>query len=281
MIRKLSDLSSKILTTSWLGLGRKPPARLPDLRQIQDFRSRFLPDSRTVIVYLPPGYDANPERRYPVLYLQDGQNLFDSNTAFGGTEWRVDETADRLISQNRIEPLIIVGIYNTGEHRLDEYTPTRDPKLGGGAAPRYGRMLLEELIPLINVRYRTLRGPQNTGLGGSSLGGLVSLYLGMTYAGVFGKLAVLSPSVWWDNRAILQIIASLFRKPDLRIWLDMGTSEGGMSLQDSEKLRDVLAAKGWVLGKDLYYFEAEGATHNEAAWAGRVEPFLRYLFPVR
>src|SRR5256885_14671974 len=96
-------------------------------------------------------------------------------------------------------------------------------------------MLVEELIPFINKRYRTLTGPENTGLGGSSLGGLVSLYLGLQFPQVFGKLAVLSPSVWWDNRAILKMIAAAPSRPPLKIWLDMGTSEGGMSLQDAER----------------------------------------------
>ena len=246
----------------------------------EHFTSQFLEHERTLIVYLPPGYEARPDVRYPVLYLQDGQNLFDSATAFAGNEWGADETADELIVASQIEPLIIVGIYNTGEHRIEEYTPSRDPKRGGGDADLYGRMLVEEVKPFVDANYRTLQGPLNTGLGGSSLGGLVTLYLGIKYSEIFGKLAVLSPSVWWDNRAILDLIAELRPKPRLKIWLDMGTCEGGMSLQDTERLRDLLEAKGWVEGDDLQYSEIEGAMHNEAAWATRVGPLLTFLFPV-
>lgn len=249
-----------------------------DLRKHEGFRSRFLEHDRTLIVYLPRGYESS-SRRYPVLYMHDGQNLFDPATAFAGAEWRADDTAEQLIAAGEIEPLIIVGIYNTGEHRIHEYTPVRDPKLGGGLADLYGRMLLEEIKPFIESTYRTLQGPENTGLGGSSLGGLVTLYLGLRDPGVFGKLAVLSPSVWWANRWILRFIARVKRKPDLKIWLDMGTCEGGMSLEDTERLRDLLEMKGWREGEDLQYSEIVGAVHNEAAWAERVGPLLRFLFP--
>lgn len=255
-------------------------AKRPDaLRKHEHFTSHFLEHERTLIVYLPPGYEAQPDARYPVLYLQDGQNLFDSATAFAGNEWGADETADELILARQIEPLIMVGIYNTGEHRIEEYTPSRDPKRGGGKADLYGRMLVEEIKPFVDENYRTLQGPLNAGLGGSSLGGLITLYLGIKYSEMFGKLAVLSPSVWWDNRRILRLIARLRLKPRLKIWLDMGTCEGGMSLQDTERLRDLLEAKGWVEGDDLQYSEIEGAMHNEAAWATRVGPLLRFLFP--
>src|SRR5258706_6748397 len=121
------------------------------LKKHSDFKSKFLPDARDLVVYLPEGYDADANRRYPVLYLHDGQNLFDPETAYvKGMDWRVDETADDLIREQRVEPLIIVGIYNTGEHRVDEYTPTPDKKLGGGHADLYGRMLVEEIKPFID-----------------------------------------------------------------------------------------------------------------------------------
>ena len=143
-----------------------------------------------------------------MLYLEDGQNLFDPATSFiPGMYWRVGETADALIAQGAIQPLIIVGIYNTGKQRINEYTPTRDRKLGGGKADKYGRLLVEELKPFIESQYRVLSGSANTGLGGSSLGGLLTIYLGLKYPQVFGKLAVLSPSVWWNRRAILEFAA--------------------------------------------------------------------------
>ena len=252
-----------------------------EFRIHKKFHSRFLTTDRDILVYLPPGYNGNRKRRHPVLYLHDGQNLFDGATSFiPGLEWRVDETAQALITSKVIEPLIIVGIYNTGKERVEEYTPTKDPKHNvGGKAELYGRLIVEELKPFIDSQYRTLRGPSNTGLGGSSLGGLVSLYLGLKYPETFGKLAVVSPSVWWDNKMILRNVGQSSFKHRQRIWLDMGTDEGDGATHDARLLRDAMIARGWVLNADLKYFEDVGAKHSEQAWAQRVEPILRYLFP--
>jgi len=151
----------------------------PNLRKHENFRSRFLRNQRDLIVYRPPGYDAQRDRRFPVLYLHDGQNLFDGATSFiPGMDWQVGQTADAGISDGTVEPLIIVGMYNT-KARIREYTPTHVPKLGGGRADRYAKFLIEEVKPYIESEYRTLPEPENTGIGGSSLGGLVSLYLGL------------------------------------------------------------------------------------------------------
>jgi enterochelin esterase-like enzyme len=142
-----------------------PHARL---KLHRNFRSSFLPDARNLVVYLPPQYAAEPKRHFPVLYLQDGQNLFDPRTSFiQGRTWQVRESADAAIEAGLVEPLIIVGIYNTGDRRISEYTPTRDWKMGGGDAPLYGQLLVEELLPFIGKHYRTLTGPARTGLGGS------------------------------------------------------------------------------------------------------------------
>ena len=254
-----------------------------DLRKHERFASEFLPDTRDLIVYLPPGYDAEPGRRYPVLYLHDGQNLFDGATAYvPGQDWGVSATADQMIRQGEIEPLIIVGIYNTGAHRIDEYTPTRDRRQrAGGDAALYGRVLAEEIKPFIDREYRTLADPSDTGLGGSSLGGLATLYLGLLYPQIFGRLAVLSPSVWWDGRVILRIVRLTEPKPRLKIWLDIGTGEGKKTVLDARALRNELVRAGWVPGDDLQYSEVPDAGHNEAAWASRVGPFLQYLFPAR
>jgi len=250
------------------------------LRKHEKYRSRFLPGKRDLIVYLPAAYERNPQSRFPVLYLQDGQNLFDGATSFiPGMDWHVRETADRLIAQGAIQPLIIVGIYNTGKRRLAEYTPSRDKRLGGGKADRYGRMLLEEIKPFIESEYRTLGGPAHTGLGGSSLGGLLTIYLGLRFPHVFGKLAVLSPSVWWNRGWILNFASHAPSQNRPRIWLDTGTNEGGRSAENVEKLREVLDWQGWQEGRNLHYEEIEGGQHNEAAWAQRVGPFLQFLFP--
>jgi predicted alpha/beta superfamily hydrolase len=251
-----------------------------DLRKHKRFRSQFLTEERDIIVYVPNGYDTDLERRYPVLYLHDGQNLFDPQTAYiPGQDWKADETAEALIEEGVIEPMIIVGIYNTGEHRTEEYTPTPDPTHGGGNADLYGRMLVEEIKPFIDGKYRTLTDASNTGLGGSSLGGLVSLYLGLVYPEVFGKLAVISPSVWWDNKKILELVKDSVPKPRLKIWLDIGTNEGEEAVSGAEELRDALLAAGWQQGSDLCFSEIEGGVHSESAWAERLGDVLRYLFP--
>ncbi|MBC7932638.1 MAG: alpha/beta hydrolase [Rubrivivax sp.] len=251
------------------------------LHKHEDFHSEFLDRDRDVTVYLPPGYDADDARRYPVLYLQDGQNLFDGTTSFiYGQYWHVGETADALIGERIVEPLVIVGINNTGERRIDEYTPTRDGRTKlGGRADLYGRFLVEELKPFVDARYRTLADAPNTGLGGSSLGGLVSLHLGIKHPHIFGKLAVLSPSIWWDRKVILNNVRKLESKPALRVWIDVGTEEGDYAVKDASSLCAALVARGWRLDADLKYLEAEGAQHNELAWAERVGPVLRFLFP--
>jgi predicted alpha/beta superfamily hydrolase len=252
-----------------------------NLRKHPGFESDYLSEPRDLVVYLPPGYEQEPNRRYPVLYLHDGQNLFEGATAFvPGQDWHVSDTAEERITSGAVEPLIIVGIYNAGKRRIDEYTPTRDRRHGaGGDAALYGQMLTRELKPFIDKTYRTLPDPANTGLGGSSLGGLVTLFLGMLHPDMFGKLAVLSPSVWWDNRVILKLVRMVDPKPRLQIWLDIGTGEGGKHVLNARALRDELLKAGWVAGADLSYAEIPEAGHSEAAWAARVGPFLEYLFP--
>jgi predicted alpha/beta superfamily hydrolase len=252
------------------------------LRRHEAFHSEFLGPDRDVVVWLPPGYTdvQDEDRRYPVLYMHDGQNLFEADTAFQkGEHWRLGETAAALVGEGRIEPLIIVGIYNTGDTRKEEYTPTKDARLGGGRAGDYGRLIVEELKPFIDRTYRTRTDAAGTGLGGSSLGGLVTLYLGFRRASVFGRLAVLSPSVWWDRRAILKTVRQARSKPKLRIWLDMGTAEGRRGLDDARLLKAALVGLGFKIGVDLHYAEYEGATHSETAWAERVAPMLEWLFP--
>jgi predicted alpha/beta superfamily hydrolase len=254
----------------------------PNLIKHEQFGSRYLRNQRDFIVYLPPGYHEQPKRAFPLMYLHDGQNLFDGSTSFiPGNYWHVGETADYMIQQGLVEPLIIVGIYNYGRHRLREYTPTRAPKLGGGSANRYAKFLLEEVRPFLERNYRILGGAENTGIGGSSLGGLVSLYLGLRRPKIFGKIAALSPSVWWNERVILRFASANTVRPLPRIWLDIGTNEGPRILDDVERFRDILIGKGWQQGRDLQYQRVEGGEHNENAWATRVGPFLQFLFPVR
>lgn len=250
-----------------------------EFRLHRNFHSNVLGNNRDVMVYLPPTYEVESQR-FPVLYLNDGQNLFDVATSFNGVEWGVDETAQRLILNGKIEPVVIVGIYNSGGGRMNEYTPTVDPRQKhGGKADLYGRFLIEELKPFIDRNYRTLVGPEFTGLGGSSLGALATLYLGLKYPGVFSKLMVMSPSVWWDHWMILKYVQQLRAKPSTRIWLDIGSKEGKLTPGFVRQLRDLLVAQGWRLEADLKFMHIRGGQHTETDWAKRVEPALRFLFP--
>jgi len=247
---------------------------------VHEFHSEILPDDRAVSVYLPLQYLEEEERRFPVLYLQDGQNLIDGRTSYiAGKTWNAHTTADRLTEAGEIEPLILVGVANTGLRRMAEYTPTRDFKMGGGEGRSYGRLLIEELKPWIDRSYRTLPDAENTGVGGSSLGGLISLYLGFAHPEVFGKIAVMSPSLWWDHRSILNTVGQVAMKLRLRIWLDMGTAEGARHLRDADMLERLLLKRGWHSGVDLVYVKAEGAVHDERAWSDRFGDVLRFLFP--
>lgn len=230
---------------------------------------------RQVTVYLPPGYDEHPDRRYPVLYMQDGQNLFDPQRSYiPGQHWQLKEAADAAIGERTASPMIIVGIDHAGPARIDEYTPVRDPKHnGGGKAADYAKFLLEKVKPAIDQRYRTI--PNQTAVGGSSLGGLVSLYLVLKHPDVFRAGAAMSPSVWWSGRAILNDVDA-FDGPKARLWLDVGGREGGEALNDARELRDRLMAKGWP---ELRYYEDRRADHSERAWAKRVRMVLEFLFP--
>jgi len=247
---------------------------------VHPFHSEILPDDRAVSVYLPAQYLEQKERRFPVFYLQDGQNLFDGRTSYiAGKTWNANTTADQLTEAGEIEPVILVGIANTGLRRMAEYTPTRDFKMGGGEGRSYGRLLIEELKPLIDNTYRTLPQAKNTAVGGSSLGGLISLYLGFAHPEVFGKIAVMSPSLWWDHRSILNAIDQQTTKPELRIWLDIGTAEGTRHLRDADMLERLLVKRGWRSVVDLVYVKAQGAVHDERAWSERFGDVLRFLFP--
>jgi predicted alpha/beta superfamily hydrolase len=247
------------------------------IERIPGFASAILGNTREVTVYLPAGYDEREDVRYPVLYMQDGQNLFDPHRAYvPGNHWQLQEAADVAIGERKVRPVIIVGVDHAGPARIDEYTPVKDARHnGGGRAADYARFLIEELKPAIDARFRTLPDAENTGVGGSSLGGLISLYLALKHPDVFRRAAVMSPSVWWSNRAILADVEA-FHGPAPRIWVDIGGREGMETLEDARRLRDRIAAKGW---EPFHFYEDRRGDHSERAWARRVRQVLEFLFP--
>ncbi len=259
---------------------RRVAVRPGRLDRILAFTSRILGNGRQITIYLPAGYDENADRRYPVLYMHDGQNLFEPNRAFiPGQHWRLAEAADAAIGGRAAEAMIIVGIDNSGAARIDEYTPTRDPKRNiGGRADDHARMMIEEIQPMIDQRYRTLHDPANTAIGGSSLGGLVSLHLGLKYPQTFGRIGAMSPSVWWNNQKILQEIDEFAGYSKPRIWVYIGGREGIEALKGAQALRDELHERGWT-DENFHYHEDRRGDHSERSWASRARMMLEFLFP--
>lgn len=256
-----------------------------DLR-LHEFRSRFFRNTRFLRVWLPPGYDAaeNSKKRYPVFYLNDGQNLFEPSTSFTGVEWQVDEAAERLIREGQVEPVIIVGIDNAGKDRFREYMPHRslNPVMLRVQGNRYPNFLIKEIMPFVGRNYRVASGPENTGLGGSSLGALISLYTATVHPGWFGRLLVESPSLWASNRQMIRESRSVKQWPE-RIFLATGTAEAGREDRDRSMVDDVRELAGIFrrAGLDDRHLKLvidEGATHHESAWARRFPEALLFLF---
>ncbi|HVE69965.1 MAG TPA: alpha/beta hydrolase-fold protein [Thermoanaerobaculia bacterium] len=258
---------------------RRAAIRSGRLERIESFESKILGNRRQVTIFLPAGYDERDGRRYPALYMQDGQNLFDAERAYvPGNHWRMQEAADAAIGERTASPMIIVGIDHAGPGRIDEYTPVTDKKHdGGGRAADYARFLIEELKPAIDARYRTLPDAEHTGVGGSSLGGLVSLYLALKHPEVFGRAAVMSPSVWWSDRAILNEVDAFEGRAPV-MWLDVGGREGMETLRNARTLRDRINAQGWSEER-FHFFEDRRGDHSERAWARRARQALEFLFP--
>jgi predicted alpha/beta superfamily hydrolase len=273
-------------TPRTLRIKTKPAAALPVSTGnlwLHELSSQIFGNTRLLRVWLPPEYDGWGATRYPVLYLNDGQNLFDPQTAFAGVDWRVGETAARLIADHKIPPLIIVGIDNT-KNRASEYIPykSKDPRVLDAKGKCYPEFLQREVMPLIEERYSVLRGPENTGLGGSSLGGLITLYTQLAAPEVFGRLLIESPSLFVANRKILQE-SRRSRSWPARMYLGIGTRETGNAEKDAKivddvrKLEVILRAAG-LDEKRLKVRIEEGATHNEAAWAARFPDALEFLY---
>ncbi|MFT4977903.1 MAG: putative alpha/beta superfamily hydrolase [Myxococcota bacterium] len=217
-----------------------------------------------VRVYLPPGYSENTLKEYPTLYMHDGQNVFLSEEAYLGGEWRADEMMHRLDEMAVIDKVIIVGVYP--RDRMSEYS-----QRGYGA---YGRFFIETLKPAIDARYRTLPGPEHAAVMGSSLGGVVSMHIAWSWPDVIGSAACLSSSFWYDNdlfeRARTEPI------PPIRLYLDSGWPSDNFSV--TQEMATLLSARGMALGKQLMYFAFPLAQHSELHWAARLHLPFQFLF---
>jgi enterochelin esterase-like enzyme len=277
------EISSQPLLSS-PSVGPPNPNVVGDLR-IHEFTSHIFRNRRNVRVWLPPGYDLpeNTARRYPVFYLNDGQNLFDPTTSFAGVEWQVDDTADRLIRSGEIPPTIFVGIDNAGVERLKEYLPYRslNPVVLRPQGAKYSAFLTKEIMPFVGQNCRTAKGAENTYLGGSSLGGLITLYVAMTTPGTFGGVLIESPALWVSNRQILRAA----RQPRVwphKVFLAIGTREVGREEKDLQTVGNVrelerILRRSGLDDRRLRVEVAEGGTHSESAWAVRFPGALQFL----
>ena len=256
-----------------------------DLR-LHEFSSHIFRNARFLRVWLPPGYD-NPtsaDRHYPVLYLNDGQNLFEAAISFTGVEWQVDETGERLIRERVVPPMIIVGIDNGGKDRIREYMPHRSlqPMMLRVQGTRYPTFLFKEVMPFIAGNYRVANGPENTGLGGSSLGALIALYTAAVRPGMIGRLLLESPSLWASNRQLIRLSRSVKRWPE-RVFLATGTAEAGRKDKDQSMVDDVreqaaILRRAGLDDTRLRLVVEDGGTHHESAWARRFPQALAFLF---
>ena len=261
----------------------KPHTVTGNLRVYPGVYSPQLDNKRDIVVYLPPSYEIEPSRHYPVLYMHDGQNLFDEHMSFSG-EWCVDETMEQLAKEGL--EAIVVGIPNMGLRRLAEYSPFRDAMLGGGQGDLYLSFIIDTLKPMIDDEGRTLKDPPHTGILGSSMGGLISLYAFFHRPDVFGFSGAMSPSIWYARGAILKHIPQLNGSNGGRIYLDVGTKEFS-DYEDSDarsehyadrirNLRTLLVECGYPEGDRLKYVEEKGARHREAAWRRRLAGAIRF-----
>jgi len=256
-----------------------------DLR-LHEFHSRIFRNTRFLRVWLPPGYDdpMNQSRSYPVLYLNDGQNLFEAAISFTGVEWQVDETMDRLIREGSVPAMIAVGIDNASKDRIREYMPHRSmqPLMLRVQGAQYPDFLTKEVMPFIARNYRVAQGPENTGLGGSSLGGLIALYTALVRPGLIGRLLVESPSLWVSNREVVRQSRRVTRWPQ-RIFLAAGTAEAGSPEKNQSVVDDVrelagIMRRAKVDENRLRLVIEDRATHSESSWAGRFPQALEFLF---
>jgi predicted alpha/beta superfamily hydrolase len=278
--------SVDVAVVSWRDGGKTVPNRATmtgEIRLHKKFHSNVLGNERTLVVYLPPDYDKDTSQKYPVLYMQDGQNLFDEATSYAGVEWKLDETAQRLITSKTIPPIIIVGIYNAGAERTDEFTPptmSSDAKKARGDL--YAKFVVDEVKPFIDKTYRTQPDRAHTAIGGGSMGGLIALHTAKQSPQTFGAVALMSPWLRIGEKNMLESdIGACAWAKDMRIYLEMG-EEGGTLYPGKDPLGDAQALDKLFksVGVDHVYNEVPGLEHNEAGWSTRVETMLKWVYGI-
>ena len=234
-----------------------------------------LRNHRTVDVYLPASYSEG-RRRYPIVYMQDGQNLSDPAVAFGGQTWRLEDGLNWLAQRGT--EAIVVGLWNT-PGRLGEYSPFPDPKHGGGDGDKYLRFLIDTVKPRIDGEYRTRKDRDSTVIAGSSMGGLISLFAFFRRPSPFGRALVMSPSIWFGAGEILRQVGRA-RSTRGKLYLDIGTAEGAQTVKNTRVMNRLLRKKGYRR-ENLWYVESEGARHSESDWAWRWPQALEFLLNAR
>ena len=243
------------------------------MRILRGLHSPQLNNARDITVYLPPSYHTDVNKRYPVLYMHDGQNLFDPKTSFAG-EWDVDGVIDASSGEGL--ETIVVGIPNMGAERCNEYSPFDDPKHGPAKGEAYLAFVIDTVKPIIDADFRTNPTPDQTGIVGSSMGGLISLYAFFKRPDVFGLTGVMSPALWYGQRKVFDYLSEC-KEAKGRIYVDVGTKEGSEELRDVTRLRDQLLQTGYRHGHDLLFIVDFGAGHNEQAWARRMKKMLQFF----
>jgi predicted alpha/beta superfamily hydrolase len=254
------------------------------VKLIASFHSTHLPDDRAIWAYLPPSYDENTRATFPVLYMHDAQNLFDPATSFTGVEWGVDETLDAAAEDGSIRETIVIGLENTAA-RMYEYTPTRDATVGdGGGADLYLALIADELKPVVDGMLRTRPERGETGIMGSSLGGLVSAYAGLKRPEIFGRVGAMSPSTWWDSLVIIgDVTASKgAAQRSAPLYVDSGDSgTGNDDVTDTDTLATTYLSVGYVEGTTFHHVVQPGGQHSETYWAQRLPGALQFLLGAR
>lgn len=253
---------------------------------IHHIPSLYLGLSRRVTVWLPPGWSAR-RRRYPVLYLNDGQNLFDPSRAFGGQTWRVREAAASLIRRKRIPAIVIVGIDHGEMRRGREYLPVEDewnPSARNPLGREYAEFVTRELVPLMRREYPIADGPSNTSFGGSSYGAVAALHTAIVKPGIFGRMLLESPSLYVGGEYLLRRARSVSRWP-LRVYVGVGTAETSRPDRNEETVENVrrleaMLRRGGLGSRRLRVVVEPGGTHSEGAWARRLPAALEFLYGV-